>query len=203
MITGLPPAPLISGSGGVFASIGSSLTASQDATSVTITPATGNAATIPAATDALAGVLDAERAAVIDNLAVVASSGSYTDLINLPNRTAFMTLMIDGGGAAIVAPITRFIYVPFAGAITGWILMADRSGSISIDVWKEPLSGFPPTLSNSITGGAVMSLTSQTNNSAFPPPWPSLTIDAGDVLGFNVSAAATIQTITAQLVITH
>jgi len=204
MITGLPPPPLVSVTGGLFTNVGSTLLYSNDATSVTITPSGGVGVTIPAATSSLAGMLDAARAAAIDGLPPVALSGSYNDLTNLPDRTAFIPLLIDGSGAAIVAPITRFIYAPFNGTITGWVVMADRSGSISIDVWKEPYSLFPPTVANSITGGNPMALSSQNVNSAIPIPasWTTQ-INAGDVIGFNVSSAATVQTITAQLILTH
>jgi hypothetical protein len=198
MITGLPP-ETITNLTGLTLGIGVNLNYTQDAASVTITPDGGNGVTIPAATSSLAGVLDAARAAAIDGL-----PGSYNDLTDLPDRTAFIPLLIDGGGAAIVAPVTRFIYAPFAGTITGWVVMADRSGSISIDVWKEPYGGFPPTVANSITGGNPMTLSSQTVNASIPAPasWTTQ-INAGDVIGFNVSSAATVQTITAQLILTH
>lgn len=205
MITALPPAPLVSTSGGLFSSTGSGLTLSQTATEVAITPSLGSGISIPAATDSLAGVLDANRASAIDNLATVASSGKYSDLTDIPDRSAFITLIIDGGGAAISAPIIRYLYIPFAAVITGWVLMADQVGDISVDVWKEASSGYPPLVVNSITGGSPMLL----DGAAFglsltaPSAWTTTEIEAGDCLAFNVSSAATIQAVTAQLIITH
>ena len=204
-ITQLPPTPLLSGVGGVFASIGSSLSLEQTANDVSITPDAGTGITIPAATNALAGMLDAERAALIDALQPVAFSGSFTDLDNQPDRTAILSLIFDGGGSAIVAPITRYLYMPFAATIVGWALMADVSGSISIDVWKEPISGFPPLVGNSITGGSPMALSAQASAVALtvPAAWTTDEIDAGDCLAFNVVSASTVKTVTAQLVVTH
>lgn len=204
MITGLPPVPLVSGAGGIFASVGSSLTYSADADSVTITPALGTPTTIPAASDTLAGMLDAARAATIDNLAVVASSGSYTDLSNTPDRGAFIGSIFDGGGSALSAPFTRYFYVPFNATITGWALMADQSGSISIDVWKTPSTSFPPLVGNSITGGNNATLVSQQSNfQILPPPWTTLQINAGDCLAYNVASAATVQVVSFVLTLTH
>jgi hypothetical protein len=204
MITGLPPTPLVSESGVVFAATGSSLSYSQTAQDVTITPTLGSGITIPAATDSLAGMLDAVRATTIDGLAIVATTGSFTDLSNQPDRQAIITTIFDGGGAAIVAPFTRYLYIPFAAIITGWALMADQTGSISIDVWKVPSVSFPPLVANSITGGSPPSLSSQA--SAFmtflPAGWTTQ-INAGDCLAYRVVSSTTVQVVTFELTVTH
>jgi len=57
---------------------------SEDASTVSLTSSTGTGVTIPAATDSVAGVLDAARATKIDGLAAVATSGSYADLSSKP-----------------------------------------------------------------------------------------------------------------------
>jgi hypothetical protein len=203
-ITGLPPAPLVAGTGGLFVSTGSSLSYSQTKTDVTITPSLGSSVTIPAATDALAGVLDAARAAIIDGLAPVASSGSYGDLANTPDRSAFITTIFDGGGAAIVAPFTRYLYMPFAATITGWALMADQIGSISIDIWKTPSGSFPPLVANSITGGIPPGLSGQASAfvSSVPNGW-TIQINAGDCLAYRVLSATNVQVVTFELTVVH
>jgi hypothetical protein len=205
MITGLPPPSLVSGTGGVFASIGSSLSSTPTAIDVTITPSMGTPTTISAATDTLAGVLDAARASTIDHLAVVATSGSFTDLINQPDRTALFSIIFDGGGAAIGAPFTRYpFYVPFNATIVGWALMADQVGSISVDIWKAPLASFPPLVANSITGGNPPALSSQQQMfvTSAPAGWTTQ-INAGDCLAYHVISATTVQVVTFVLVVTH
>jgi hypothetical protein len=204
MITGLPPPSLVSGSGGVFASIGSSLSSTLTAIDVTITPSMGTPTTIPAATDALAGVLDATRATAIDNLSTVATSGSFTDLINQPDRTAILTTIFDGGGAVIGAPFTRYLYVPFNATIIGWALMADQVGSISVDIWKVPMASFPPLIANSITGGNTPALSGQQSMfvTILPAGWTTQ-INAGDCLAYRVVSATTVQVVTFELAVTH
>ena len=77
------------------------LSATETATTVSIASSTGSGATIPAATSSLAGVLDSTRAAKIDGLATVATSGSYTDLSNKPTipGASSTTPVMDGTGA--------------------------------------------------------------------------------------------------------
>ena len=65
-------------------SLGTNLTASETSTTVSIASSSGSGAIIPAATSTAAGVLDSARAAKIDGLATVATSGSYADLSNTP-----------------------------------------------------------------------------------------------------------------------
>ena len=60
------------------------LSITETATGVGIGSSSGTGITIPAATSTAAGALDAARAAKIDGLASVATSGSYTDLSNKP-----------------------------------------------------------------------------------------------------------------------
>ncbi len=69
---------------GASGSAATNLSITETATNVGIGSSSGTGVTIPAATSAAAGVLDAARAAKIDGLAAVATSGSYTDLANTP-----------------------------------------------------------------------------------------------------------------------
>ncbi|MGO8955336.1 MAG: beta strand repeat-containing protein [Rhodomicrobium sp.] len=101
--SGLVPAPaagdavanmFLSAAGGWATPPGSStssatnLNVSETASSVAIGSSSGTGVTIPAATSSAAGVLDATRAAKIDGLATVATSGSYADLSNRPTIPA-------------------------------------------------------------------------------------------------------------------
>ena len=60
----------------------------ETANTIAIASSSGSGATIPAATSTAAGILDCARAAKIDGLATVASTGSYTDLSNKPTIPA-------------------------------------------------------------------------------------------------------------------
>ena len=66
--------------------------------------------------------------------------------------------VIDGGGLALITGAKAgFVRIPFAGEIVGWSLYGDgNSGSIVIDTWKDTHANFPPTVADSIWGGAKL-----------------------------------------------
>jgi hypothetical protein len=208
MITGLPATPIITPAGNVFAAtVPADLSVSETSNTVTISPSAGTPAIITAAvsgTAGAAGCLDAPRATIIDNLAAVASSGAYNDLVNAPTRQQILSATIDGNGSAITAPLTRWLYVPFAATITAWTLIADQTGSITIDIWKAPYANFPPTVANTIAAGSPPFLSSQqiAQVTALPAGW-TIQINANDILGFHVSSATTVQYVIAELTVTR
>ncbi|MGO9172012.1 MAG: beta strand repeat-containing protein, partial [Rhodomicrobium sp.] len=98
------------------------LTLAQTASNVSIGSSTGTGVTVPAATSTNAGVLDSTRAAKIDGLAAVASSGNYADLSGKP--AAFTG---DTGSGGTVG----FVPAPAAGtAAAGKYLKADGTWSV-------------------------------------------------------------------------
>jgi hypothetical protein len=148
-------------------------------------------------------MLDAARAAKIDDLETVALTGNFNDLFNTPNLTAIISTILDNNGSAIVAPLTRYFYIPFNATISGWAMMADISGSATVDVWKTPSISFPPTVANSIVGGAPMAISAAQSAFSGAPLWPSLAINAGDCLAFNLSTSSTIKFLTVQLLLAN
>ncbi len=80
------------------------LSVNETATSVSIGSSSGTGITIPAASSTAAGVLDAARAAKIDGLATVATSGSYTDLANKPGNMTAAALSTAGQSGFVPAP---------------------------------------------------------------------------------------------------
>ena len=86
--------PSASGSGST------NLTATPSASSVAIASSSGTGATIAAATSSSAGVLDSTRAAKIDGLAAIATSGSYADLSSKPSLGTAAAQNIPASGNA-------------------------------------------------------------------------------------------------------
>lgn len=103
---------------------------------------------------------------------------------------------IDGGGSAIAANTFVDLEMPFGATITGWTLLADRAGSIVVDLWKDVYANYPPTIADTITAGTPPTISAATKaTSASLAGWTT-TINAGDTLRFNVNSAATIQRVT-------
>lgn len=114
-----------------------------------------------------------------------------------------ITFVVDGGGTAVTAGLKSFVRVPQACTITKWTLMADVSGSIVVDIWKDTFANFPPTVADTITGSAKPTLSAaQSGDSTTLTGWTT-SIAAGDVLAFNVDSATTVTRVTLEIEVTN
>jgi len=95
---------------------------------------------------------------------------------------------LDGDGGVIPTGLTAYIPVPWAAQIVQWVLTADQSGSIVLDVWRSANLALP-TVANSIVGvGTGPNLSAQqTANSTNFTGWTSTTLAQNDMLAFNVT----------------
>jgi hypothetical protein len=106
---------------------------------------------------------------------------------------------IDGGGVAIAANSIAYLPCPHTGTITSWTIVADQSGSIVVDVWKDTYANFPPTVADTIAASAKPTLASQQKNSNTGLVGWTTAVTAGDVFGFKVDSATTVQRVTVVL----
>jgi len=108
-----------------------------------------------------------------------------------------ITVTIDGGGEAITATSSneeRGIYrVPFNCTIKSATLLADASGSIVIDIWKDSYANYPPTDGDSITASAPPTLSSAAKSEDTSLTGWTTNLSVGDVLFFNVDSASTVK----------
>jgi hypothetical protein len=121
-----------------------------------------------------------------------------------------ISLTVDGGGAVPSTGIKGFIQLPYACTITGWSVIADQSGSASVDVWYIAGSGAPPaapnipTSANKISASAPAALSSaQTaaGGATAIGTWTTSLAQWGTV-GFNLSSIATCTRITLEILVT-
>jgi hypothetical protein len=108
---------------------------------------------------------------------------------------------VDGGGEVISTGQKGYLQCPITGTITSWTLLADQSGSTVIDVWKDTYANAPPTDADSITAAAPPTLSSATKATNSTLTGWTTAVTAGDVFGFNVDSATTLQRVTLQLVV--
>lgn len=112
-------------------------------------------------------------------------------------------ITIDGAGSAITTGTKGYLFVPYACTITAAEIVADQSGSIVIDVWKDTYANFPPVDADSITASAPPTLSSaQKSTDATLSGWTA-TLAEGDYLAFNVDSAATVTRVTLALKVTR
>lgn len=102
------------------------------------------------------------------------------------------SIFFDIVGSPITTGVKRDYISPFTCTISKVTLLADQTGSIVIDVWKLPYASFPPTVSNSITGGNKPTISSGVKGQLSPLTSWNTAVTAGDCLRFNVDSVATL-----------
>jgi len=110
--------------------------------------------------------------------------------------TSAVGFVIDGGESEIETGIKGDLYVPFDCTITAVTMLADQSGSIVIDIWKDTYANYPPTNADSITASAVPTISTDTDSQDSTLTGWTTSISAGDTLRFNVDSVTDIERVT-------
>lgn len=115
--------------------------------------------------------------------------------VSLPSVDA--EFIIDGGGNPITTGVKGFVRLPWAANLASWIVMADQSGSISVDVLRA--NNAVPSASMVGAGNKPGLTASQFSGVVTPSGWTSTAFAANDWIGFNVISAATVTRVTVDL----
>ena len=131
-------------------------------------------------------------------------STNTSDITNL--KKSAVSFVIDGGGSEITTGVKGDLLVPFGGTITKVTLLADQSGSIVVDIWKDTYANFSPTDADSICDGS--GVTPPTISGAIKSQDSTLSgwttsVSEDDILRFNVDSITTIERVTIILEITR
>ena len=119
------------------------------------------------------------------------------------SSTAAIGYTIDGDGDVITTgELKPGLQIPFAATIESVTLLADQTGSIVVDIWKDSYANYPPTVADSICGSAKPTLSSAIKSEDTTLTGWTKTIAAGDILLFNVDSATTVQRVTLILKVT-
>jgi hypothetical protein len=120
----------------------------------------------------------------------------YITILGIGNNVEEYTtipFIIDGGGYEITTGEKGHLQVDFDGEIVGVTALADQSGSIVVDIWKDTYANFPPTNDDSITASAPVTISSaQKSEDTTLTGWTK-TFSAGDAFAFNVDSCTTIE----------
>lgn len=111
---------------------------------------------------------------------------------SLEDGTTNLVFIIDNNGTTITTGIKGDLQIPYAATITGVVALADQSGSIVVDIWKDSYANFPPTNDDSITASAPVTISSATKSEDTTLTGWTTSITAGDVLRFNVDSVTSI-----------
>jgi hypothetical protein len=118
----------------------------------------------------------------------------------LPSGIGFI---IDGGGAAIETGVKGDIQIPFACTINAVRLLADQSGSIVVDIWKDTYANYPPTDADSITAAAPPTISAAAKSEDATLTGWTTAVSAGDILRFNVDSVTDIERCAVMLQVTR
>jgi hypothetical protein len=128
------------------------------------------------------------------------AAGTITIAVNGSGKASFQWVLDEGG-----VPATNYkgwLYVPFNCTIDAVYVVADQTGDIVIDVWKDSYANFPPTVADTITAAAKPTLVgAQKYTDATLTGW-NKTLTAGDFITIKVDSAATVTLVTVVLVVT-
>ncbi len=152
---------------------------------------------------AIAALADADIFEVVDDPGgtPLTRKSTFTVVETWLKTKAFITdvgllYVIDGGGSVLTAGEKGHLMVPFACTINQVTALADASGTVTVDIWKDTYALFPPTNADSITSATPVALSAVAKyQDATLSGWiTSSSID--DILAFNVDASPTPATIT-------
>jgi hypothetical protein len=107
-------------------------------------------------------------------------------------RAAAIVFDLDGGGAEPDTGLRAWIQVPFSGTITAVRAMADQTGSIVCDIWKDTFANFPPSDADSITASAPVTISAGVKSEDTTLTGWTTAFSAGDILACNIDSVSTI-----------
>jgi hypothetical protein len=117
------------------------------------------------------------------------------DYINNQVELANIGLRIDNGASVIPTGVNGNLVIPFACTISQWTLLANESGSIVVNIWKDSYANYPPTVADKITASAPPTITTSTKGQSSTLTGWTTTLLAGDILRFNVDSVTTIKAV--------
>lgn len=122
--------------------------------------------------------------------------GFAVDSVGQFNNFATVQFVIDGGGNPITTGNKGWINIPWPATIDAWRVLADQSGSISVDILRAN-AAFPTA---SIVGsGNKPGLSSQQYQETAPSGWTSISLARDDWIAFNVVSASVVTRVTVDL----
>lgn len=116
-----------------------------------------------------------------------------------PSSHCFPVASFSGGAGEIEVGAAQSLYVPFGFTITSAALIADRVGTVQIDIRKTSFATYPPSSLNSICGGAPPTLSNVDKAIVSDLSLWDVDVAAGDTLQFICTACVGIKAATLTL----
>ena len=104
-----------------------------------------------------------------------------------------IALTIGDGSNTITSGIVTWIEVPFNCTLLKNTMLADQTGSIVLDIWKDVYNNFPPTVADTITASAKPTISSGIKSKDETLTGWTTSITSGDILLFKVDSCSDIK----------
>jgi hypothetical protein len=121
------------------------------------------------------------------------STSSWSAVKALDSAIVFS---LDAGSDVLTTGVKFDFYVPFNATITEWVILANETGSVVIDVWKDTYGNYPPTNADSITASAKPTVTSALKAQSSTLTGWTTSLDTGQTLRINVDSVTSIKKLT-------
>lgn len=129
------------------------------------------------------------------------NEGGHHPYSSLPSGNDVMTLafVMDGHGSVIAVGPKGAIPLFFNCLIEGVTLLADITGSVVVDIYRDSYSNYPNNSADSITNAHKPTLSGAiTYNDTVLTGWNTV-ISGNNVLSFNIDSVSTITKLTVAL----
>lgn len=137
------------------------------------------------------GLDDIEAIEALTGTGLLKRTGSNTWALD--SQPSCLTIMKDAYGNELPTGIIGDIVVPYDCTITSVVMLADQTGSIVVDIWKDTQANFPPTNADSITSATPPTIASGVKSSDSTLTSWTTALTAGDVLRFNIDSVTDIE----------
>lgn len=128
-------------------------------------------------------------------------SGNPTISLGSRITTSSISFVIGDGINPITTGIKGDLEIPYAGTISAVRLLADQTGSIVIDLWKDTYANYPATVADTITASAKPTISSTNKAQDTTLTGWTTSVSAGDIIRINVDSVATLTRVTLSITI--
>lgn len=126
---------------------------------------------------------------------IFSGTSNVNSLFSTIDHTHFggIGFTIDAGNSVISTGYKGCVIIPFNATIRSWTIVADTTGSIVVDVWKDTYGNYPPVSGDTISGTEKITLSNQQKNQDLLLTSWATSISSGDILAFNVESVASVK----------
>jgi len=117
------------------------------------------------------------------------------------SQSTAVSLVVDGNGAPFSTGVKAYLQIPFVATITSVTLLADQTGSVVVDIWKDTYANFPPTVADTICAAAKPTITASNKYTDSTLAGWTTSIAANDILAFNIDSVTSITRLTISLTV--